>query len=350
MRVLILGDASVPHVHKWAKILREFGNEVRIVTFEDTQEDGVLKLKVPGGKFKYLLGIPKLKGLIKDFKADVYFPHFIPNYGLISCFLRGFRVLAIWGSDINVWAKKTPIHKMIAGKILKRFDLLLCDSGAIKTSLIENFEIEEERVLVIPFGVERDIRERSLKDLSFEEIRLLSFRRHEENFNHFEILKFAKLLSQSFNVRLTYINGGSLTDRIEKVARNMGLKFENLGKVPRDRYIEILESSHFCISIPNFDGSSVSLLEGMALGCVPIVSDIPPNREWVDENRGIISEPRGERMFEVFMKVFSWDWWKRARVENKKIIQDRCNWEENVRRFWEVVLMSKKSLSRKNEL
>jgi len=135
---------------------------------------------------------------------------------------------------------------------------------------------------------------------------------------------------------------------LEKTAREMGLNFENLGKVPRERYVNLLESSHFCVSIPKFDGTSVSLLEGMALGCVPIVSDIPPNREWVDEGRGIISEPKGEKLFESFIRVFSWDWWRKARVENKKVILQRCKWEENVKRFWDLV--SKESLSGKNQL
>jgi glycosyltransferase involved in cell wall biosynthesis len=348
MRVLILGDASVPHIHKWADILRELGNEVNVITFEESLDDKVLRLKLPGGKFKYLLGIPKLKGLIKELKPDVLFPHFIPNYGLIAYFLKGFKVLAVWGSDINVWAKKTAIHNFLAKIILKKFDILVCDAGIIKRTLVEDFGIREDRIFVIPFGVEREIRERPLKELPFDEIRILSFRRHEENFNHFEVLRFAKMLSQSFKIRLIYINGGRLTEKLEKTAREMGLNFENLGKVPRERYINLLESSHFCVSIPKFDGTSVSLLEGMALGCVPIVSDIPPNREWVDENRGIISEPKGEKLFESFIRVFSWDWWRKARVENKRVILQRCKWEENVKRFWDLV--SKESLSGKNQL
>jgi len=350
MRVLILGDASVPHIHKWARILRDLGNEVKVVTFERTLEDGVLRFKIPGGKFKYILGIPKLKNFVEEFKPDILFPHYIPNYGLISSFLRGFKVLAIWGSDINVWAKKTPIHRRIARAILKNFDLLVCDAESLKRTLIEGFGISDNRTFVLPFGVEKEIRDRPLRDLKLDEIRILSFRRHEENFNHFEILKFAKLLSQRFKVKLVYINGGKLTKRIERTAKEMGLNFENLGKVPREKYVEILENSHFCISIPKFDGTSVSLLEGMALGCVPIVSDIPPNREWVEENRGIISEHKGERIFEKFLRVFSWDWWRRARIENKKVVLQRCDWEGNVKRFWEAVLMSKKSLAGKNEL
>jgi glycosyltransferase involved in cell wall biosynthesis len=37
-------------------------------------------------------------------------------------------------------------------------------------------------------------------------------------------------------------------------------------------------ASDFVVSVPRFDGISESLLEAMAAGCIPILSDIPPNR------------------------------------------------------------------------
>jgi len=41
---------------------------------------------------------------------------------------------------------------------------------------------------------------------------------------------------------------------------------------------EIWSASDFVLSIPLFDGISEALLEAMAAGCIPILSDIPPNR------------------------------------------------------------------------
>jgi glycosyltransferase involved in cell wall biosynthesis len=35
------------------------------------------------------------------------------------------------------------------------------------------------------------------------------------------------------------------------------------------------------VSIPESDATSISLLEAMACGCIPIVSDLPANREWI---------------------------------------------------------------------
>ena len=42
----------------------------------------------------------------------------------------------------------------------------------------------------------------------------------------------------------------------------------------------LLESG-FYISMTESDGASLSLMEAMAVGAIPVVSDIEPNREWV---------------------------------------------------------------------
>jgi glycosyltransferase involved in cell wall biosynthesis len=42
------------------------------------------------------------------------------------------------------------------------------------------------------------------------------------------------------------------------------------------------------VSIPLFDGISETLLEAMAAGCIPILSDIPPNRIIVPDSENAI--------------------------------------------------------------
>jgi glycosyltransferase involved in cell wall biosynthesis len=43
------------------------------------------------------------------------------------------------------------------------------------------------------------------------------------------------------------------------------------------------------VSLPQSDSVAVSLLEAMAHGCIPLLSDLPANREWVrDGENGLI--------------------------------------------------------------
>ncbi len=334
MRILILADASVSHPYKWAKILEDLGNDVRILTFEKPlNPDLAESLNLPLGKFKYIFGMPKVAGYIERFKPHILFSHFLPNYGFISSFFKGFKILALWGSDIMAWPYKSPLHKKLAQNILKKFNIIVCDALVVRDILVKDFGILSEKIYVIPFGVEREIREKPLKDLPTDVLTFVSTRRIEKLFNHFEILRFIKKLSERFKVKILYLNDGSLREEVIRFAKDMKINFEYLGKVPYEKYVEVLQNSHFCISIPSRDATSVSLLECMALGSVPLVSDIPANREWVDDN-GILTKPNADEMFKGFINRFNWDWWKRARVSNKKIVMERCNWEENVKGFW----------------
>jgi glycosyltransferase involved in cell wall biosynthesis len=45
--------------------------------------------------------------------------------------------------------------------------------------------------------------------------------------------------------------------------------------------IDLYSSHEFYLSTSKSDGSSVSLIEALSVGCIPIVSDFPTNLEWV---------------------------------------------------------------------
>lgn len=47
------------------------------------------------------------------------------------------------------------------------------------------------------------------------------------------------------------------------------------------------------VSAPTSDGVSSSIIEGMACGAVPVASDLPTVREWVEHGEnGLLVEPR----------------------------------------------------------
>jgi glycosyltransferase involved in cell wall biosynthesis len=53
--------------------------------------------------------------------------------------------------------------------------------------------------------------------------------------------------------------------------------------MPYERMPEFYQCGHVLVSVPFSDGTPMSLLEGMACGCAPVVSDLPSVREWVRE-------------------------------------------------------------------
>ncbi len=61
-----------------------------------------------------------------------------------------------------------------------------------------------------------------------------------------------------------------------------------------DELPELLGRTDVYVSSSLSDGTSISLLEAMATGTFPVVSDIPANRPWVEHGRNGLLFPPGD--------------------------------------------------------
>jgi len=66
-----------------------------------------------------------------------------------------------------------------------------------------------------------------------------------------------------------------------------------LGGVSNDALVAVLRKAHVYVSASLSDGTSISLLEALASGLFPVLSDLPQNREWIDPGleNGILFPP-----------------------------------------------------------
>jgi glycosyltransferase involved in cell wall biosynthesis len=78
-------------------------------------------------------------------------------------------------------------------------------------------------------------------------------------------------------------------DKLQALVRELGSEaaVTFLGLVPRADVAEELRRAAVWVSIPPSDGAPLSLLEAMACGPVPVVSDLDTVREWLDETRAV---------------------------------------------------------------
>ena len=54
------------------------------------------------------------------------------------------------------------------------------------------------------------------------------------------------------------------------------------GKLSPNEVFLLFRRAEVCVSITEMNGIQNSLLEAMAAGVIPVCSDLPPLREWVD--------------------------------------------------------------------
>jgi glycosyltransferase involved in cell wall biosynthesis len=78
---------------------------------------------------------------------------------------------------------------------------------------------------------------------------------------------------------------GEQRDYLTELARTLGVSGNTkfIGWVPRSELPRYLSSADIYVSSSLSDGTSNSLLEAMACGLAPIVTDIPANRAWISD-------------------------------------------------------------------
>ena len=81
-------------------------------------------------------------------------------------------------------------------------------------------------------------------------------------------------------------------------------------------------------SICTTETTSVSLLEAMSYGCIPIVSNIPANTEWIEDKINGLYYERS-KIPEFLCNAF--------RI-NREIIRERAIWSNNIKKFVKIIL------------
>jgi glycosyltransferase involved in cell wall biosynthesis len=112
-----------------------------------------------------------------------------------------------------------------------------------------------------------------------------------------------------------------------------------VGDVDHQRMPALLRDHHLYVSTSLSDTTSVSLLEAMACGLFPIVSDIPANREWIEDGVNGCLVPVQQPM-KLAMTII--DAWKdpsfrdRAVHANFELVRDKAEWNANMRAVREL--------------
>jgi glycosyltransferase involved in cell wall biosynthesis len=91
------------------------------------------------------------------------------------------------------------------------------------------------------------------------------------------------------------------------------------------------------VSVPDSDGTSVSLLEAMGAGCLPVLSDVPANREWVVHgSNGLLVEDLSRLSEALAQALARWDsgeWAREGAPRNVALIRERAYFPANIAQF-----------------
>lgn len=341
-KYLVLADGNSVHTSKWIRELSKYF-EIYIISFNFISDDIIAivgkensfylpsKVNISGGNINILCHTLKVARLIKQINPQYINAHYITSYGTMAvlatmlCGYSGKLISSTWGTDVLVTPWKNKIYFYLTRLVLSKSDIVTSDSRYMTTKILGIYA--RANVMTFPFGIE-EFPKVAFKEKNFQY--LFSNRGLEQNYNiDLAIRIFAKLYSLGKVEKLYIAHDGTERKNLQHLVQKLKLtdvvKF--LGFMSLDQQRKYYKECGFYISVPTSDSTSVSLLEAMAYGCVPIVSNIPANREWIanKENGLVVDNLEGVDISGLdYENIFN---------ENKEKIKKQAIWSENIAKY-----------------
>ncbi len=342
--VMVVGIGS-PHVVRFVRGLLNSGESVALVTDDAApfREFAALRIEVVNLSTRAWRAAATIRACIRRWRPMVIHAHQADGVGWHT--VRGARgsgvpvVLTIWGSDVLLTPKRSRFHRWMVRQALLgsagwTADALMLLEAARGVAGSRATSIPQ---VVIPLGVDAI----PSPPLEFGTRRqLLSCRLHKPLYRIDAIIEaFAQLPASQAAWELEVAGSGSETPRLRALASHLGV----LDRVHFTGFLDAkalaasyLRSAVF-VSFPTSDGTSVSLLEAMAAGCVPVVSSLPANREWiVDGLNGRLADTPAD-LAGAMSAAVEWSqsaaWSQTVSVQNRALVERKALFENNIRQF-----------------
>ena len=344
MKICFLGDSSSIHVKRWCEFFRDMGDEVTLISFSKEQCQGIknisladnLKIDNKGGNIGYLKKIFIIKKIIKDINPDIVNAHYLTSYGLIGAITKARPlVVSTWGTDILVTPYKNPAYLLITKYVIKKSDLITSDSKFMSDKIRE-LGGSKKKIATVPMGIDTSIFNSTHQEMIKNYGEILSMRTLIKNSNIDIIIKaFSKLVREDKKIRLNITNDGDCELELKNLVNQLGINeyVKFYGNVKKEEVAKLLKKSDLYISIPTSDSTSVTLLEAMACGTLPIVSKLPANEEWIKNKKNgyVVNGKDQEELYKIMEEALqNQDLKAKAAALNKTIINKRAIWKENM--------------------
>ena len=287
LRVLVVGTSS-PHVANYINRIQSEdvsifvvsnGNEFLSKDMAYRQVD--FSLVNPLNWLRTTWAISKV---IRSFKPTVIHVHQANAVAfyvtLVNVFFNLPLVLTAWGSDILINPKQNWLLKKMIQFVLKRVDHSTADAQFLADEMQRLIPTHKLAVTIVNFGV-------NPINLSVEKEKIIySNRTHNKLYRIDQVIDGFKrfcLSENSVGWKLIIAGRGTETEQLKAQCVESGLsdRIEFVGFLSPEQNANYYARSTFFVSLPESDATAVSLLEAMYYKCVPIVSDLPANKEWI---------------------------------------------------------------------
>ena len=252
----------------------------------------------------------------------------------------GLEVLRPWEANFFWKSLRAPVAKSAA----KKARMITVDAKFVKDAWV-NIGISEDKIRVFPFGVDinlfnpnvegQPVRERL--QIGKNDVAVISTRPFYGKEYDVECLVRAMplILKKHMNAKFIIKGVGPLENYLRNLIRKLNVSdhVRFVGLIPHHEVAQYLAAADVYVSTCFVDSTSVSLLEAMACGLPPVVTDIAGNREWIENGvNGFLFQPRNPTaLAEKTIRLIE-DKRLRKRFGERciRLVQRRATWEKSV--------------------
>ena len=338
------------HSYRWMEAFSQRGYNVYLITDSscwvapEPKFIPVYLLQTPSGTKFPRHAIPNMLKVIRILKKtnpDLVHLHVQHFYSLANILSKFPFVLTSWGLEVETLPHANFIQKSLGRIAATKASMVTVDAKCLQEIWIK-MGIPENKINVIPFGVDMNIFNPNVDGSAIRrklrirktDVAIISTRPFYNDHYNLECLIRAipTILRIYNNVKFIIKGAGPLENYLKSLTRELNLSehVRFVGLVPFHEVAQYLAAADIYVSTCFVDSTSVSLLEAMACGLPPVVTDIPGNREWIEDGEnGFLFPPKnstalaervvqliknqslrkgfGERCFQIIKRRATWE-------------------------------------------
>jgi glycosyltransferase involved in cell wall biosynthesis len=338
MKKLLLAGTDSVHTYNYLRLVKDHFDEVMLIVQEGgtTEVEGVKMVKVNFSLKNPLASSATrktIRRIIDEFRPSVIHIHQAgaTSYHVLKA-AGGTKVPCIvtaWGGDVLLLPHSGWLYKMMVQYVLGHAAYYTSDSLYMAGEMQKLMPGRMLDITIANFGINIEVQQVPKENIIY------SNRLHKPLYRIDKVIQaFAKFRKTSATERwkLVIAATGTETDNLKALVAALGIgdDVEFAGWVTPQVNASYYNRAKIFVSVPESDATAISLLEAMAAGCIPVLSNLPANMEWVlDGVNGLIVPNVDESFFDRVTGIDE----QRAIEMNRDIIAKKGTREANRKKF-----------------
>lgn len=238
----------------------------------------------------------QLLDIIANLQPDLVHALRIPYEGMLaSVNPAGIPLLiSTWGNDLTLHAPANPTMRRLTRQALRRADGLFSDTAIDVTRAVEwGFEAHKPSLVVVGNGgLDLDEMRAAIRGIHPAEppqvINPRGIRSYVRTDTFFKAIPLVLARHPATQFVCSSMTGQKeALDWVQKLGISANVRL--LGYLSQHELWQETARSLVSVSVSSHDGTPNTLLEAMALGCLPVCGDLPSIREWIEpEKNGLL--------------------------------------------------------------